>query len=110
MYSRDVTVINRAGLHARPASELVQAAQGFDSKITIGRVGADDSVSAKSIVMLLSMGFELGTDVTITATGPDEQRAVDQLVALIESGFRRGPDEDWSGQARRPAATGSSHQ
>ena len=87
MYSRKVTIQNRTGLHARPASDFIACASKFKSKITIKRVGEEDDSNAKSIVMLLSLGLGQGTEVEITAKGEDEVEAVDALVALIETKF-----------------------
>ena len=87
MYSRTVTVLNRTGLHARPASDFIGCAGKFKSKITIKRVGDEDEANAKSIVMLLSLGLAQGTEIELTARGEDETEAVDTLVALIESKF-----------------------
>ena len=88
MYSKQVTIHNPSGLHARPASEFVAAAAKFKSRITIRKdeEGARE-VNAKSIVMILSQALVTGTTVQITANGEDEMTAVDSLVALIESGF-----------------------
>lgn len=94
MTSRTVTIINPSGLHARPASEFVTEAKKFSSSIKIrdiSQVGGE-SVNAKSIVMLLSLGLGPGTSVEISADGPDEEEAVDRLVSLIESGFGELPD------------------
>jgi len=88
MYSKQVTIHNPSGLHARPASEFVAAAAKFKSRITIRKDedGARE-VNAKSIVMILSQALVTGTTVQITANGEDEMTAVDSLVALIEGGF-----------------------
>lgn len=88
MYSKQVTIHNPSGLHARPASEFVAAAAKFKSRITICKDedGARE-VNAKSIVMILSQALVTGTTVQITANGEDEMTAVDALVALIEGGF-----------------------
>lgn len=90
MYVKTITVINKTGLHARPASDFVREAGKYSSKITIKRLGElseDDAVNAKSIVHLLSLGIGEGTEVEIAAKGEDQQQAVDALAALIESGF-----------------------
>lgn len=88
MYSKQVTIHNPSGLHARPASEFVAAAAKFKARITIRKDedGARE-VNAKSIVMILSQALVTGTTVQITANGEDEMTAVDALVALIEGGF-----------------------
>lgn len=87
MYSRQTKVKNATGLHARPASEFVKAAKGFQSGITICKVGGGEPVNAKSIVRLLSQGITQGTQIEIAADGPDENEAVDSLVELVDSGF-----------------------
>lgn len=85
MYAKTITIKNRTGLHARPASEFVRCAGTFTSRITIGKTGSEDRANAKSIVMLLSLCLVQGTEVEISAKGDDEQQAVNALVALIES-------------------------
>ena len=87
MYSRNVLIQNRTGLHARPASEFTGCAKKFKSKITIRLVNEEDAVDAKSILMLLSVGFSQGDEAVISAKGEDETEAVDALVALIETKF-----------------------
>lgn len=87
MYKKTVTIKNKTGLHARPASDFVKEASKFSSKITIRRLDEEEEVNAKSIVFLLSLGIEQGTAVELSAKGDDGQQAVDSLVALIESGF-----------------------
>ena len=86
MYAKQCAVVNRSGLHARPAAEFVMEAKKYASKITIRRPEGE-GVNAKSIVRLLAEGITCGTQVEIAADGADEQQAVDNLVALVESGF-----------------------
>lgn len=87
MYKKTTKILNKSGLHARPASDFVKEAGKFGSKITIRRLDEDEEANAKSIVFLLSLGIGQGVEVEISAKGDDEQQAVDSLVALIESGF-----------------------
>ncbi|QEY34898.1 HPr family phosphocarrier protein [Caproiciproducens galactitolivorans] len=87
MYSRKTTINNQTGLHARPASDFVKCASQFKSKITIKNVDDDETVSAKSIILILSLSLSKGMKVEITAEGEDEVKAVDTLVALIDSKF-----------------------
>lgn len=87
MVTKQTTIINKTGLHARPASDFVAAATKFKSKITIKRLNSDKEANVKSIVFLLSMGLTQGTQVEVCANGEDEVEAVDTLIALIESGF-----------------------
>ena len=88
MYERQVKIINHSGLHARPASEFVENAGKFESRIEIARLGEeDDAVNAKSMVLLLTLGLSQGEEAVISANGPDEKEAVNELVSLVESGF-----------------------
>ena len=85
MYRRAVTILNKQGLHARPAAEFVSLASDFAAKLTVGRPG-EDGVNAKSIILVLSRGFSKGETVELWGEGEDEQAAVDALAALLESG------------------------
>ena len=91
MYSRKVTVLNKTGLHARPASVFVGQASKFKSDITINRLDENGetvkSCPAKSIIFLLTMALSRGTEIELVAQGEDEQLAVDTLVDLINEGF-----------------------
>lgn len=87
MYAKTVTVLNKTGLHARPASDFIREAEKYSSKITIKRLDEGEETNAKSIVCLLSLGIGPGTDIEIAAHGDDESQAVDALTALVESGF-----------------------
>jgi phosphocarrier protein len=85
--SRNVTIVNDLGLHARAASKLVQLASKFPVDIKIGR--DDMTVNAKSIMGVLMLAAAKGTDLTLTATGEDAQAqaAVDAVVGLIQERF-----------------------
>ena len=85
MYKKDVTVTNKTGLHARPASEFAKTATRFKSDINILCKGK--AANAKSILNILAAGINAGTALTISADGPDEKEAVDTLVRLVESRF-----------------------
>ena len=88
MYSKCVIMRNPSGLHARPASEFVAKAKGFQSKISVRRPGDDSFLgNGKSILIMLSMGVGQGDTIEILADGPDEQQAVESLTALVEGGF-----------------------
>lgn len=85
MVTRSVNVINKTGLHARPASIFVQSATKFQSEISIKH--KENTYNAKSIMALLSAGICCGSRVEILAEGQDEKEAVDTLAVLIESKF-----------------------
>lgn len=94
MYLKQATVINAAGIHARPASQFVDQAKRFKSRVTVRNVknSPGGGVSAKSIIGVLSLGMTKGTVIEISAEGEDEQPAVDALVELVESGFGEKAD------------------
>lgn len=85
MYSKEVTIKNSAGLHARPATFFIQKANEFRSSIWIEK--QERRVNAKSLLGVLSLGIVQGTAFSIIADGADEQHAVDALAALIETNF-----------------------
>jgi phosphocarrier protein HPr len=86
MVERQVRVVNRLGLHARPAAEIVKTAAQFKSEITIIR--DDLEVHGKSILGVMMLAAEYGATITLRADGPDEEKAVDALAELIASKFR----------------------
>ena len=85
MISRNITIKNSVGLHARPATFFIQKANSYKSSIWVEK--EDRRVNAKSLLGVLSLGIVGGTQIDIIADGSDEQEAVDSLVALVESGF-----------------------
>ena len=85
MISRDVTITNTVGLHARPATFFIQKANSYKSSIWIEK--NDRKVNAKSLLGVLSLGIAKGMTVTILADGQDEEAAIDGLEKLINSGF-----------------------
>jgi phosphocarrier protein HPr len=78
-------VVNRAGLHARPAAELVKLAGKFQSEIHVEKEGLQ--VNGKSIMGVLMLAAEQGSTLRFTATGPDAEKALDALVGLVGRGF-----------------------
>ena len=85
MISRDVTIKNNVGLHARPATFFIQKANSYKSSIWVEK--DERRVNAKSLLGVLSLGILGGVTIRIMADGADEQEAVDSLVAKVESGF-----------------------
>ncbi|MBO8162005.1 MAG: HPr family phosphocarrier protein [Thermosipho sp. (in: Bacteria)] len=83
MIQKTVEILNRTGLHARPAAKFVEKASKFKSKITIEKDGK--KADAKSILSVLGLGVGKGSKIKITAEGEDEQQAVEQLVELLNS-------------------------
>ena len=85
MYQKTVRVINRAGIHARPAALLVQTAKDFVCEIIFER--GDDRINGKSIMGIITLGASYGSDITIIADGIDEIKAVEALARLFETKF-----------------------
>lgn len=83
--SKEVTINNQGGLHARPATFFIQKANEFKSSIWIER--EERRVNAKSLLGVLSLGIVKGTAVNIVADGVDENEAIATLSELIDSDF-----------------------
>lgn len=83
MYTREITVKNEVGLHARPATYFIQKANDFKSGIWVEK--EERRVNAKSLLGVLSLGIMKDTTVTLIADGSDETEAVDALAELIEN-------------------------
>lgn len=85
MLERTVRIVNKNGLHARPAAEIVKLAAKFKSDITI--VKDDLDVNGKSIMGVMMLAAEYGSELLLRADGTDEQDAVSAIAKLIESKF-----------------------
>lgn len=85
MKSIQITVENRVGLHARPATLFVQTAQKHQAEITVSYEGK--TVNAKSLLGLLSLGVTKDATITVAANGSDEEVALNALTSLLESNF-----------------------
>lgn len=85
MTEREVTIVNKLGIHARPAAEIVKTCARFKSAITIIRDELE--VNAKSIMGVMMLAAEKGARITLRADGPDEAAALDALAALIAAKF-----------------------
>jgi len=82
-----VKLLNKVGLHARPAVLFVQTANQFKSEITVTKKGGDKQANAKSILDVLSLGAEYGDVITIRAQGGDQEEALKALVELVKNKF-----------------------
>ena len=88
MTESQVTVRNYPGIHAHPAVLFVKRASLFKSEVSVSNGSL--TVNGKSIMGVLMLAAETGTNLTIRANGPDEGEAVTTLVRLIESKFEEG--------------------
>ena len=84
--TRTVTVLNRAGLHARPSLAIAQTVRGSNSKVNI-RTRDDRTIDAADILQLLSLGVPCGEELDIEAEGPDAQAVLDSLTAQFADRF-----------------------
>lgn len=83
--SAPITILNPAGIHARPAAMLVNCAKQFSSSIRIIKDGKE--ANAKSVVSVMGLAVENSDSITLSAAGPDADTALSKLVPLIESGL-----------------------
>jgi phosphocarrier protein len=88
MIEKTFTVLNRQGLHARPAAVLVRTAHRFESELRLRKDGQE--VDGKSIMGILTLTAECGSRVTVTAEGPDEKEAIKSL----EEFFSKETEDD----------------
>ncbi len=85
MAERSVQIVNKHGLHARPAAEIVKTASKFTCDITISR--DDLEVNGKSIMGVMMLAAECGATITLRASGTDADAALDALAVLVASRF-----------------------
>ena len=85
MPERTVQIVNKNGLHARPAAEIVKLAARFESEITV--VKDDLDVNGKSIMGVMILAAEHGSSITFRAEGPDADQALDALSTLVSNKF-----------------------
>lgn len=82
---RTVAIKNKHGLHARPAAEFVKLATRFASDVFVRK--QDLEVNGKSIMGMMMLAAEFGSEITIRANGADAEQAVDELAGLIDARF-----------------------
>lgn len=82
----DVTrIVNRLGLHARPAAEFVKLATRFESEVWVEKDGLE--VNGKSIMGVMMLAAEPGAEIRIRVVGADAEAALDALLDLVRRGF-----------------------
>ena len=83
---RELTIMNKVGLHARPAALFVQTAARFkDTRVEVVKNGA--ARDAKSILSVLTLGVSQGTTITVRAEGPQAEAAITALTELVDRDF-----------------------
>jgi phosphocarrier protein HPr len=85
MAERSVQILNKNGLHARPAAEIVKISAKFQSEITLIRDGTE--VNGKSIMGVMMLAAECGATLLLRAEGADADAALDALDTLIKNKF-----------------------
>ena len=85
MIEQELKIINRLGLHARPAALIAQTAAGFTSDIKLTKDSV--SVNAKSIMGVMMLAAECGSSLKLTVDGADEQAAAQAIAQLFEQKF-----------------------
>ncbi len=85
MIQRELTIINKLGLHARAASKLVNLCSQFASEVFLERNG--NRVNAKSIMGVMMLAASQGSELTLEVDGDDEQACADAIAELIENRF-----------------------
>jgi phosphocarrier protein len=96
---RTVTVVPEAGLHARPASKLVQTANRFDADVSIGRAdeGDDGLVRADSMLSVSGLNVGHGESVRVVAEGPEAADALEAVCDLLTAEIEETGDGDADG-------------
>jgi phosphocarrier protein len=79
--TREITIKNPQGLHARPAAMFVQVAAKYTSKVTLQK--GDEKVNGKSIMGILTLGAQKDCQVILDVEGPDAEQAVMELEELL---------------------------
>ncbi len=85
MTSREITIVNKLGLHARAAAKLVTLASGFESDITIKRGGQE--VNAKSIMGVMMLAAAKGVMIEVCVDGNDADEALAEITRLVQNRF-----------------------
>ncbi len=85
MIEREVTIVNRSGLHTRPAATLVKTAARFKADFYIYKDGME--INGKSIIGVMTLAAEQGSRLVLRFEGEDEEAAAQEVVRLFERGF-----------------------
>lgn len=90
MVSQKTTVVNKSGLHLRPAADLSKLASSMTSDITI--IAGEKKVNPKSVLVLMSAGITKGTEIEVICEGENEAEDLKKLIEAIESGLGEGAE------------------
>lgn len=78
-----VKIINKSGLHARPAAKFVETAKKFKSNIIV--IKGEKEANAKNILQILSLGVDFGDEIILKVSGEDEDKALEELLNLLKN-------------------------
>ncbi len=85
MIEKKVKIVNKAGMHTRPASAIVKIASKYKSDFYI--VKNNFRINGKSIIGVMTLAAEQGSELTLELDGDDEVKASEELVKFFEDGF-----------------------
>ncbi|KXK53439.1 MAG: phosphotransferase system, phosphocarrier protein HPr [Chlorobi bacterium OLB5] len=85
MIERNVTIVNKAGMHTRPASNIVKIASKYKADFYIIKNGY--SINGKSIIGVMTLAAEQGSVLTLRFEGEDEEKAAKEIIKFFEEGF-----------------------
>ncbi len=85
MITKKLTILNKLGIHARPAAQFVRVASRFHADVTVEK--DDESVDGKSIMGLMMLAVGCGAEITVIADGADEAQAMAALEELVAGKF-----------------------
>lgn len=85
MITKQLNILNKLGIHARPAAQFVRVASRFDSDVTVEK--DDESVDGKSIMGIMMLAVGWGATITVKVDGPDEEACIAALEELIAGKF-----------------------
>ena len=84
-FTRELTIVNQRGLHARASAKFVQLAASFDAAVEVEKDGT--SVGGMSIMGLMMLAASPGCSIRVTTSGPEAERAMDALADLVAARF-----------------------
>ncbi len=82
---RELTIVNRRGLHARASAKFVKLVEGFDAEVNISKDG--QTVGGTSIMGLMMLAASPGCSISVEAKGPQAELVIEALTALVADGF-----------------------
>lgn len=85
MIEKKVKIVNKAGLHTRPAATIVKMAAKYKCDFFIDRDGME--INGKSIIGVMTLAAEMGTELILRFDGSDEKQAAEEILSYFERGF-----------------------